>query len=231
ILGRPNAGKSTLLNCLAQRDVAIVAPTPGTTRDILEVALDLGGYPVVLADTAGLRDERPQDLDPVEVEGIRRAKHAADTADLKILVIDGRETAHTDPSFHAWIGTVDLIVRTKVDLGLVPRSDLPSFLAVSALTQEGILVLIQKLTEMVAHHLDLRAAGSAAGSDVVLTRARHRAALEETLAALHRVTHAPLPDLAAEDLRLAARALGRLTGHVDVEDILDDIFHRFCIGK
>ncbi len=233
LLGRPNAGKSSLLNCLAQRDAAIVAPTPGTTRDILEVHLDLSGYPVVLIDTAGLRDSTEAGLDPVEVEGMRRAKAAAETADLRVVLIEGSDSSPADNDLQTWIAAADLIIRSKCDLGLVPRLDrtaddgMLETLPISVVTQEGISALIAKLTGLVHHSFGARDIETAP----VLTRARHREALEETLAALKRVTLAPLPDLAAEDLRLAARALGRITGRVDVEDLLDEIFMRFCIGK
>ena len=231
LLGRPNAGKSTLLNCLAQRDVAIVASTPGTTRDILEVHLDLGGYPVVLIDTAGLRDGDITTLDPVEVEGIRRARRAAETADLRVVLIEGSDSSSTDNDLQTWITGADLIIRSKCDLGLAadfdpaPKKSLTEVIPLSAVTEQGIPAFVAKLTDLVRHRFD--------GDDTapVLTRARHRTALEETLTALNRVATAPLPDLAAEDLRLAARALGRITGRVDVEDLLDEIFMRFCIGK
>jgi len=230
LVGKPNAGKSTLLNCLAQRDAAIVAPTPGTTRDILEVHLDLGGYPVVLIDTAGLRDGDITTLDPVEVEGIRRAKVAAETADLRVVLIEGSGSVSAD-DLQTLIADADLIVRSKSDLGLsahsdsAPKGSLIDVMSVSAVTKEGIPEFVAKLTDFVRHRFD------SDDTAPVLTRARHRTALEETLTALNRVATAPLPDLAAEDLRLAARALGRITGRVDVEDLLDEIFARFCIGK
>ncbi len=231
LLGRPNAGKSTLLNCLARRDVAIVAPTPGTTRDILEVHLDLGGYPVVLIDTAGLRDSATAGLDPVEVEGMRRAKAAAEAADLRVVLIEGSDSFPADDDLQTWITAADLIVRSKCDVSLVPRPELgradSETLSISAVTEEGIPAFVAKLTDLVHRAFDTSDAETAP----ILTRARHREALEETLAALRRVALAPLPDLAAEDLRLAARALGRITGRVDVEDLLDEIFARFCIGK
>ncbi|ACJ00181.1 tRNA uridine-5-carboxymethylaminomethyl(34) synthesis GTPase MnmE [Rhodospirillum centenum] len=220
ILGAPNAGKSSLLNAIARRDVAIVSAQAGTTRDVIEVALDLGGYPVTLADTAGLRET----LDAVESEGIRRALDRAARADLTLLVFDA--TLPPDPATLALAGEDALVVLNKADLA----GELPSevagrpALAVSAATGQGLAALLATLTAAV----EMRYAPAAAPS---LTRARHRAALEACGASLARALEAPLPELAAEDVRLAARALGRITGRVDVEDLLDVIFRDFCIGK
>lgn len=219
ILGAPNAGKSSLLNAIARRDVAIVSNQAGTTRDVIEVQLDLGGYPVLLADTAGLRDA----ADQVESEGIRRALDRAAKADLKLLVFDGGELP--DPATLALVDDDALLVMNKADLPgavapLVGRPILP----LSARTGDGVPALLAALEQAVAS----RYAPSGAPA---LTRARHRAALEECQQDLRRALQAPLPELAAEDVRLAVRALGRITGRVDVEDLLDVIFRDFCIGK
>ncbi|WP_119679810.1 tRNA uridine-5-carboxymethylaminomethyl(34) synthesis GTPase MnmE [Indioceanicola profundi] len=220
ILGAPNAGKSSLLNAIARRDVAIVSAQAGTTRDVIEVALDLGGYPVLLADTAGLREA----ADVVETEGIRRALARAKNADLKLLVFDA-----TVPPDAATLELADddaLIVLNKAELASQPPSPLPGrpALPVSAATGSGLPELLAALGAEVAK----RYAPTGAPA---LTRARHRKALEECRDHLDRALTAGLPELAAEDVRLAVRALGRITGRVDVEDLLDVIFRDFCIGK
>jgi len=234
IIGPPNAGKSSLLNQLARRDAAIVSETAGTTRDIIEVHLDLGGYPVTVADTAGLRVISDKDGDAIEAEGIRRARARADTADIRLAVFDAQTDA--DPATAALVDAGTIVVINKSDLA---ASSPPAAvggqpaLAVSALTGDGIDALLALVTERVGA---LMATGSSAASPLpVLTRARHREALEECRAALGRfLAAAPgntTPELAAEDLRLAARALGRITGRVDVDEVLDVIFRDFCIGK
>jgi tRNA modification GTPase len=225
ILGPSNAGKSSLMNALARREVAITSHLAGTTRDVIEVALDLGGYPVVLADTAGLRDS----ADIVEEEGVRRARARAASADLKLVVLDA-----TRPEEVAAVrGVIDartLVVANKIDLARGGTADWADALGAepalrcSATTGAGIAALIARLGDAVEGSL-------AAGAAPLVTRVRHRAALESCVAALDRFTAAKLPELAAEDLRAAARALGRITGRVDVEDMLDALFREFCIGK
>jgi len=237
ILGPPNAGKSSLLNALARRDAAIVSPTAGTTRDVIEVHLDINGYPVILADTAGLRTGAAEEL---ETEGIRRARARAENADLKLIVFDGALWPQTDAETQRLIDADSLVVVNKCDLlggdsgfGIrkenascripYPVSRIP-LLFLSALTGAGIDALLQSM----GREIDRRFASCAAPP---LTRARHRAALEECKEHLDRALQAPQPDLRAEDVRLAMRALGRITGRVDVEDLLDIIFRDFCIGK
>lgn len=223
IVGAPNAGKSSLLNALARREAAIVSARAGTTRDVIEVHLDLGGYPVVLADTAGLREAA---ADEVEEEGIRRARDRAARADLKIAVFDGTEWPALDPATLALIDGDALPVVNKADVA-APSSPIISgrqALPVSARTGFGLGELERRLTALCSDRL-------AAGGAPALTRARHRSALGECRDALSRALAAPLPELAAEDVRLASRALGRITGRVDVEDLLDVIFRDFCIGK
>ncbi len=218
ILGPPNAGKSSLLNQLARREAAITSPIAGTTRDVIEVAIDLAGYPVVLADTAGLRDS----ADVIEQEGLRRALARAETAELRLFVYDaGRPEDARGAS--AWPGPDTLLVANKIDLVADRAAVLDGAIAVSALTGEGIAALVGALASRVAETYDIAAP--------VLTRARHREALETAHAALRRALAADLPELRAEDLRLAWRSLGHITGHVDVEDLLDVIFADFCLGK
>lgn len=220
ILGPPNAGKSSLLNALARREAAIVDPAPGTTRDVVDVHLDLGGYPVTLADTAGLRES----ADAVESEGVRRALARAEHADLKMLVFDGAKWPDLDEKTQALKDDNTLTLVNKKDVIAPDVPSAPDVLFVSALTGEGL----KELAERLVHAIDMRF--TAAGQPS-LTRARHRAALEECLEHLKRARYAPETELCAEDMRLAVRALGRITGHVDVEDLLDVIFRDFCIGK
>lgn len=219
ILGPPNAGKSSLLNALARRDAAIVSERAGTTRDVIEVHLDLGGYPVIVADTAGLR----RASDEIEDEGIRRARARAEQADVKILLFDALDWPELDPEVTGLADGDSLTVLNKLDLR--PDLDLPDgLIGVSVRTGEGMGHLLGRLEELVADRLG----GGGAPS---LTRLRHRQALEECREALLRAEGAPLPELVAEDVRLALRALGRITGKVDVEDLLDIVFRDFCIGK
>ena len=218
IIGPPNVGKSSLLNKIAHREAAITSPIAGTTRDIVEVAIDLRGYPVVLADTAGLRDSD----DVVEQEGLRRALRRAEEAEIRLFVFDACRPAEACGA-SAWAGPDTILVANKVDL-VSGRGELPaSALPISALTGEGIDALLSALGQRVAEGYQIEAP--------VLTRVRHRQALEEASLSLRRALGAALPELRAEDLRLALRSLGRITGAVDVEDLLDVIFRDFCIGK
>lgn len=221
VVGAPNVGKSSIINRLAQRDVAIVTPVAGTTRDVIEVYLDLDGFPVTIADTAGLRDT----ADPVEVEGVRRARVRAQSADVRLAVFDAARPP--DPDTLALVGPDTVAVLNKVDLqrpaGPVrvgPADALP----ISAATGEGFLALQARLAAEAEKRL-------APGAAAAITRGRHREALVECAGALARAEGAPAPELAAEDLRLAVRALGRITGRVAVEDMLDVVFRDFCIGK
>jgi tRNA modification GTPase len=231
IAGPVNVGKSSLLNRIARRDAAIVSPLAGTTRDIIEVHLDLDGYPVTMLDTAGIR---PSD-DPIEQEGVRRALERASAADLILWVVDvsAAHGAALEDAVLQFPQTPKLVVYNKVDLALAPEPDrLPCPppdrpLSISAKTGAGINELLQKLTEYARSHL-----GSA--EPALVTRQRQRHTLEQAAAALDRALAEgknQREDVVAEELRLAARALGRLTGRVDVEDVLDVIFRDFCIGK
>jgi tRNA modification GTPase len=296
IAGPPNAGKSSLLNAIAKRDVAIVSPHAGTTRDVIEVHLDLGGYPVTLLDTAGIRDSD----DPVEQEGVRRARERAAAADLVLWVTEageagmqprvqaagggcsdsragvgsapmdargrtqgseailalgragGRAVGHgssSDSRDHFPLSNESLFgdecrnstrdqvywfIHNKIDLfessGKLPSDSPPArdrIFAISATTGLGVAGLIDAL----AAHAESSLAGR---EPALVTRERHRTLLRETVDALRRALAEPAAgreDIVAEELRLAARSLGRLTGRVDVEDILDVIFRDFCIGK
>jgi tRNA modification GTPase len=279
IVGPPNAGKSSLLNRIARREAAITSPIPGTTRDIVEVAIDLAGYPVVLADTAGLRDSN----NPVEQEGLRRARRRAEEAEIRLFVFDARHPADAIGAA-AWPGPDTIPVANKIDLlqkiplrptggkeprpasfspspasgggkgggGTVrgesaigpgaPTSPQPSppswaergkesaagefagaVFPISALTGDGLDILLNALGSRIAETYHNEAP--------LLTRARHRQALEDAAVSLARALAADLPELRAEDLRLALRSLGHITGTVDVEDLLDIIFRDFCLGK
>ena len=225
IIGPPNAGKSSLLNLLAKRDVAIVSEIAGTTRDVIEVHLDLGGYPVIFADTAGLHNTR----NSIEIEGMRRARRKAEDADLKLAVFDIGDWLDPDPTTLGLIDADTLIVLNKSDLQatkppLTFKGN--AVFVVSAWSGDGIENLMDVITDRVVGMMGV-------GASPALTRIRHREALEDCRSALGRCLKGPglASELAAEDLRMATRHLGRITGQVDVDDVLDFIFQNFCIGK
>ena len=221
IIGAPNVGKSSLLNLIAGREAAIVSDMAGTTRDVVEVALNLGGYPVLLCDTAGIRADH---TDKVEAEGIKRAIKRSEDADLKIALLDATKA----PDFAS--STLDLIddndktcvVLNKIDQNSV---DYRNAFKVSCETKEGIDTLIEALSEKAKDFFEK------GGSAPVLTRARHRENLKTCYDSLNRALNVDLPELAAEDLRQALNSIGRITGRVDVEELLDVVFRDFCIGK
>jgi len=230
LIGAPNAGKSRLLNALLAREAAIVTETPGTTRDVIEASLTLGGYRVVLADMAGLREAG----DAIEAEGVRRAKAWAAASDLRLWVVDG---AAGDGAWREAAGLAlarDWLVLNKQDL---PRGcDAAS--ASAAATESGLQILDvsarsgQGLDEL-RRRLAERVAADLSGAEFpAVTRERHAQALSEGLGHVERAaSHLEDAELAAEDLRLASRALERVTGRIGAEDILDVIFASFCIGK
>jgi tRNA modification GTPase len=218
VIGPPNAGKSSLINALAKRDVAIVAETAGTTRDIIEVRLNIGGYAVIVADTAGLRAA----ADAVESEGVRRALARAAQSDLVLLLLDGSAAEPLAGLPEGAASKADLTVWNKTDL---PSPAARTGLALSLKTCDGLAALLAAIERLVVQRLDRPSEAP------ILTRARHRHALEQAAAALARSRDAGEPELFAEDLRLAVRAIGRITGRVDVEELLDVVFRDFCIGK
>jgi tRNA modification GTPase len=236
IAGPPNAGKSSLMNALAKRDVAIVSEEAGTTRDVIEVHLDLGGLPVILADTAGIREGIGQ----VEAEGVRRALARAEDADLVVWVIDATAPEWTAPrDVERFRRRVEPLRRDAERLGrgsehVIPvlnkidRAAAPAGfdgIAVSAKTGDGLDALVARLREVAA-------AAMGGSGEAAITRTRHRQELVSTRDALQRfVNHDLSPELKAEELRIAARHLGRLTGAIDVEEVLGAIFTEFCIGK
>jgi tRNA modification GTPase len=225
IAGPPNAGKSTLLNRLARREAAIVSPFAGTTRDVIEVHFDLDGYPVTLLDTAGIRES----AEPVEQEGVRRARERAGSADLVLWVTDvsaGGVAPDLPKASVVWF------VQNKADLAVdvcVVKNEPEFSFLVSASKGDGIETLAKALAQFARDYFS-------GGESGIVTRARHRRALQETADALGRALGQAAnaggrEELIAEELRSAAATLGRLTGRVDVEDILDVIFRDFCIGK
>ncbi len=216
LAGRPNVGKSSLMNALARREVAIVTDVPGTTRDRLEVKLDLGGMAVTVIDTAGLRETD----DVVEREGVRRARAAMEEADLVLLL--GPQAMPADPKIETWK------VESKIDTtgSAAGRRDDGSF-GISVKTGEGLPELLQAITDRFAGDV-------AASGDVLLTQARYRHHLCEALdalAAAQAIGYDAGPDLFTEELRRAAGSIGRITGRVDVEEVLGVVFSRLCIGK
>jgi tRNA modification GTPase len=219
LIGAPNAGKSSLLNRLAGREAAIVTEIPGTTRDVIEVPAVIDGFKVLFADMAGLRAS----ADPIEVEGVRRARAWAEAADLRVWVVDQSAPATLEEA----VRQGDLLVLNKADLPTGPDAGLPDIetLRVSAKTEAGIDALWAALSA--------RVKALTAGDFPAVTRLRHLRHLREAAEALRRGQHALTrsPELGAEDLRHAAQALGRIAGRIDPEQVLDEVFSSFCIGK
>ncbi|MGY8632867.1 tRNA uridine-5-carboxymethylaminomethyl(34) synthesis GTPase MnmE [Bradyrhizobium sp. 14AA] len=222
IAGEPNVGKSTLMNQLARREVAIVSPHAGTTRDVIEVQLDLDGYPVTVIDTAGIRETD----DPVEQEGVRRARARAEDADLVLWLVEGEQAVDPDAMRSLKSGGSIWIVRNKIDVGGIGAADQSGEFGISASRGDGIPELVEALVKFAAEFF-----GGSEGA--VVTRARQRDLLNRASDSLRRSLELVEDgeELAAEELRAAAYALGRLLGRVDVEDVLGAIFQKFCIGK
>jgi tRNA modification GTPase len=212
ILGLPNAGKSSLLNALARRDVAIVTEEAGTTRDVLEVPLDIGGYPVLLLDTAGIREADSA----AEVEGVRRARRTAEAADLVLWLEDGTLPAQSRAEVG---GRSNWRVATKIDLA-PPRAGVD--IGISVVSGAGLDELIRRLGKAAAESLG--------GGTALVTRRRQRNAIADAIAALAAAPGAA-PEVEADLLRSASEAIGRLVGRIDVEHVLDRLFREFCIGK
>lgn len=223
IIGAPNAGKSSVLNALVGRDAAIVTATPGTTRDVVEIPLEMAGYRVLIADTAGIRETG----DEVEAEGVRRAAAWAGAADLRLWIVDG---SASDGSWR-----LARSLAQPGDLALLNKSDLPAgndaaalsdALAISTRSQLGLAPLREAIVNRVVADLD--------GSEFpAATQARHTALLDLARDHLERAIGAlaGTPELAAEDVRLAIRALARVSGAIGAEDVLGAVFGKFCIGK
>jgi tRNA modification GTPase len=214
IAGPPNVGKSTLMNALAGRDVAIISPIPGTTRDLIEVFLDLNGYPVILVDTAGIRESK----DPIEQEGVARARGRAASADLVLWLRDSGD-GQAPPGLES----PTLAVRTKVDLAPASR---PTDLAISAKTGAGVDRMLDVIAELAEERMS-------SAEPALLTLERHRRGFQDARQALTAALAlaSAEPELIAEDLRRAASAMDRVVGRIGVEEVLGEIFARLCVGK
>jgi len=217
IAGPPNVGKSTLLNHLANRDVAIVSPIPGTTRDSLEVAAEIEGFPITFIDTAGIRET----ADPIEAQGVSRALTRGAGADLILWLFDGEAPAPAPNAFSKPVQRV----RTKIDAASRQPAEAET-IAISAQTGAGVDFLVAKIAEFAGEHF------SGAGN-LALGTERQRSAAMDAVSALDRILSKPdtPPEMVSEELRFAAHALGRVTGRIGVEEVLGEIFSRFCIGK
>jgi tRNA modification GTPase len=216
IIGAPNVGKSSLINFLAQSEVAIVSEIAGTTRDVVEVHLSIAGVPVKISDTAGLRDTS----DAIEKEGIRRALQKAAAADVKIFLVDA-----TNPILREdLIDENTIVVVNKIDLNPTDLRLMPYALRLSLTTKTNLNSLLKKLEEKILEIVPNQ-------NSPLITQERYRTALQNSVVNLENFSLQKNIELAAEDLRMAAREIGKITGKVDIENILDVIFSRFCIGK
>lgn len=223
IIGEPNSGKSTLLNFLSKRDVAIVSDIAGTTRDVIEVHIDINGIPVILYDTAGIRDT----IDTIETEGVKRAINKAENADLKILVI-GADNIDISPKILNLIDKDTVILLNKIDLKSNNRqlkvnasnSVIEVSLKNNLNLNKFIEILQEKLESIVSPNIN-----------TTITNERCRQELIESLKKLELFTFRNSIEINAENIRLAANHIGKITGKINTEEILDNIFLKFCIGK
>lgn len=224
IVGAPNAGKSSLLNAVARRDAVIVSDIAGTTRDAIDIHLDLGGYPVIFTDTAGLREAE----EAIEQQGIAMAWRKIEDADLIISLFDAsQDSVQVFDKLKKTYHNKMLIVANKIDkLTSEQCSKLQKqgSMLISAKQAQGIGELLETITGRIASRFT-------SGSNLLITRARYREALQNTLDNLQRFGFDKPIELTAEDIRLAARELGKITGRIEVDEILDKIFGSFCIGK
>ena len=224
VIGPPNVGKSSFVNWLTKRDIAITSEKAGTTRDIVEAHLDLGGYPVTVADTAGMRDSE----DTIEQEGIRRARGWAESADLRVLILDP-ETIENANQFGDLLKSDDPVLINKADQAATSKKKMAvGYPLVSVKTGYGLERALSELTTIAKKKMGTQRL-------TTITQARHRARLNDCLVALKKAhfglqNHADL-ELIAEDFRSAIYCIGRITGHIDIEDLLDVVFKEFCIGK
>ncbi|MBI1683452.1 tRNA uridine-5-carboxymethylaminomethyl(34) synthesis GTPase MnmE [Caulobacter hibisci] len=229
LVGAPNAGKSTLLNALAERDAAIVTATPGTTRDVIEVPLVLGGYKALLADTAGIRET----ADDIEAEGVRRARAWAEEADLRLWVVDAAQFHVKHSDTHIIVRPGDWLVINKTDL--VAPAAVEAIRAATAALGLHVVALSARAdgADQIRSALTAHVVEALSGAEFpAATRIRHAERLDEARAFLERaLAETDDVELVAEDVRLAARALSRITGRIDPEDVLERVFSSFCIGK
>jgi len=224
IVGEVNAGKSSLLNLLSKRDAAIVSHEKGTTRDIIEVYLNIDGYPVILADTAGIRDSNNE----IEKKGIALAISRSQNSDLNLIIIDN-SSKNLDPIIENMINDESIVVLNKSDLDVKQNYNFKkaTVVLISVKDNKNIIQLISKIKEKLSRKF-------IASNNILVTRERHRAKLNDCLKEINNFLQKDQNkdiEMAAEDLRLATRHLGGIVGKVDVEEILDSIFRDFCIGK
>lgn len=224
IVGRPNAGKSSLLNAFAQRDVVIVSDIAGTTRDAVDIHLDLNGYPVIITDTAGIRETE----EAIEKQGVEIAYRKINDADLLICLFDAsQDTVQAFDNIAKTYGDKMVYVANKVDnltseqCSNIKKQDI---LLISAKHHQGIDLLLQKITKVIEDKFT-------SNSNLLITRARYREALSQALQSLDLFDLDKEIELSAEDIRLAAREIGKITGRIEIDEILDKIFGSFCIGK
>ena len=226
ILGKPNAGKSSLMNKIAQRDVAIVSTKAGTTRDIIDVSLDIKGYPVIISDTAGIRETEEE----IELEGVKRAFKQAEKADLILLMVDARDKIEETIALLSQgelaniqkilvVNKIDLLEKSKE----LKNNPFESFY-ISVKQEEGLSDLLGRLGEIVDERMGQ--------SEIpAISRIRYREKLLEAVACLQQFNLSKPIELVSEDLRGAVKSIGEITGVVNVDELLDNIFSKFCIGK
>ncbi len=219
ILGAPNVGKSSLLNYLAKKEVAIVSNIAGTTRDVIEVNLDLSGYQVIIADTAGIRESE----DVIEQEGVKRALIKAENSDIKIIMLSAEDPESFKDEILSKQDSSSIILINKID----KKSDfkkIDNAIEISLLNNQSLELFLNEITKLIKEKFSL-------SQDPVITRERHRYHLNRCLESLNFFSLEQSLELCAEDLRIAARSLGQIVGNIDVETILDEVFSSFCIGK
>lgn len=223
IIGHPNVGKSSLLNYLMKREIAIVSNIAGTTRDIVEGHLDIGGYPIILQDTAGIRDFTE---DIIEQEGINRAWIAAKNSDIKIILHDASNLNEGKECFKGIIDDNTIMVFNKMDLvsAVIPNFEIKKTINVSIKNQQGLDKIIAEIIS-IAHKI------ASPSESPQITRARHRSELRKALEYMSAFSLNNDLVLAAEDLRMTMRAISNITGKITVDEILGEIFSNFCIGK
>lgn len=221
VLGEPNVGKSTMLNFLAQRDVAIISDIAGTTRDVLEAHIDIGGYPIILSDTAGIRESE----DIIEKEGVKRAKSLAKNADIKLVMLDSNKPELPE-DVEDILDENCIIIANKSDLGATSPKEIAGMkvISISLKSKDGIKELFDSIEERASNLAGIE-------SGVAITRARQRKNIKDAKDSIDRCDLRGELVLSAEDIRLAARHLSLLTGIIDVEEILGEIFSNFCVGK